>query len=203
MTADYVLTALIVVLIPGTGVIYTIAVGLGRGWQASLLAAIGCTLGTLPHAAAGIAGLAALLHASAVAFQVVKILGVAWLLWTAWQMWKAGGNLSLNEAPQKGSGMGIIGYGIALNLLNPKLSLFFLAFLPQFVSPNAGNPTEQMISLALMFMGLTLAVFAVYGACASAARRYVVERPGVMKWLQRSFAAAFSLLALRLAVAER
>ncbi|MEM8551908.1 MAG: LysE family transporter, partial [Pseudomonadota bacterium] len=76
MSLEFWITSLIVVLMPGTGVIYTLAVGLGGGWRASVLAAAGCTLGILPHIAASIVGLAAVLHASALAFEVVRILGV-------------------------------------------------------------------------------------------------------------------------------
>lgn len=203
MTPDYLLTSLIVILLPGTGVLYTLAYGLGQGWRASVLAAFGCTLGILPHIAASIAGLAALLHTSALAFQVVKYLGVAYLLYMAWSILREGGALQVSEKTAAVSSSKIVANGLLLNVLNPKLSLFFLAFLPQFVPAGTANATGSMLMLAGIFMLLTFVVFVGYGAFASATRHYVISRPAVMRWLRRGFAGAFGLLGLRLALAER
>ncbi|MEM1399080.1 MAG: LysE family translocator [Pseudomonadota bacterium] len=200
---DYFLTSLVVILLPGTGVLYTLAVGLGRGWRASVLAAFGCTLGIVPHIVASIVGLAALLHTSAVAFQVIKYLGVAYLFYMAWSVLREGGALQLDRRETAVSALKTVRDGILLNILNPKLSLFFLAFLPQFVPASAANPTGQMIGLAAIFMALTFVVFIGYGAFAAAARRYVISQPNVMVWMRRGFAGAFGLLGLRLAFAER
>ena len=203
MTLDYFLTSLIVILLPGTGVLYTLAFGLGRGWRASLWAALGCTLGIVPHIAASIAGLAALLHASALAFQIIKYAGVAYLFYMAWSVLRDGGALQISER-QEGMPAGrIVLNGILLNILNPKLSLFFFAFLPQFVPAGIAHPTSLMLELAAIFMALTFMVFLVYGAFAAATRRYVISRPAVLAWLRRGFAGAFGLLGLRLALAER
>ena len=203
MTYEFWLTSLVVVLLPGTGVIYTLAVGLGRGFAASVVAAFGCTLGIVPHLLASIVGLAALLHASAVLFQAVKLAGVLYLFWMAWSVLRNGGTLDVEGRPKAVPAWRIVRDGIALNVLNPKLSVFFLAFLPQFVPTDAGSPTTILFALALAFMALTFVVFVGYGACASLARDHVVSRPAVMAWLKRSFAAAFGLLGLRLALAER
>ncbi|WP_420348124.1 LysE family translocator [Pelagibius sp.] len=203
MSAEYLLTSIVVILLPGTGVIYTLAYGLSKGWQASILAAFGCTLGILPHIAASIAGLAALLHTSALAFQIVKYLGVAYLLYMAWGILREGGSLEVSERSASVSGIKVIVNGFLLNILNPKLSLFFLAFLPQFVPAAAPNATASMLVLAATFMALTFIVFVGYGAFASATRRYVISKPRVMLWLRRGFAGAFGLLGLRLALAER
>ncbi len=203
MSPEFLLTAIVVILLPGTGVLYTLAYGLGRGWRASVLAAFGCTLGILPHIGASIAGLAALLHTSAMAFQVVKYLGVAYLLYMAWSILREGGALQVSERTAAISPGKVVVNGLLLNVLNPKLSLFFLAFLPQFVPATAANATASMLMLAAVFMLLTFVVFLGYGAFASATRRYVISRPGVMRWLRRGFAGAFGLLGLRLALAER
>ena len=203
MSPEFLLTAIVVILLPGTGVLYTLAYGLGRGWRASVLAAFGCTLGILPHIGASIAGLAALLHTSAMAFQVVKYLGVAYLLYMAWSILREGGALQVSERTAAISPGKVVVNGLLLNVLNPKLSLFFLAFLPQFVPATAANATASMLMLAVVFMLLTFVVFVGYGAFASATRRYVISRPGVMRWLRRGFAGAFGLLGLRLALAER
>lgn len=203
MSLEFLLTSMIVILLPGTGVIYTLMIGLGQGLRASIVAAFGCTLGIVPHVFASIVGLAALLHTSAVAFQFVKYLGVAYLAYMAWNVLRDKGVLQVKAETAAKSPMQIIASGILLNVLNPKLSLFFLAFLPQFVPVDAAAPTATMLGLAAVFMALTFVVFVGYGAGAAATRDYVVSRPAVMLWLRRSFAGAFGLLGLRLALAER
>jgi threonine/homoserine/homoserine lactone efflux protein len=199
MTVNYLVTSLVVILLPGTGVLYTLAFGLGRGLRASLWAALGCTLGILPHIGASIAGLAALLHTSAVAFQIAKYIGVAYLFWMAWSVLRDGGALEVREQDGAAQGRAIVVKGILLNILNPKLSLFFLAFLPQFVPQDIAHPTLYMLELAAVFMALTFIVFAFYGLFASAARQYVISRPRVVLWLRRGFAGAFGALGVKLA----
>lgn len=203
MTWEFLLTSMVVILLPGTGVLYTLAYGLGKGWRASVLAAVGCTLGILPHIGASIAGLAALLHTSALAFQAVKYLGVAYLLYMAWSVLRDGGALQVSENRSAASSGRIVANGFLLNILNPKLSLFFLAFLPQFVPADTANATTAMLGLAGIFMLLTFVVFVGYGAFAAATRRYVISKPRVMLWLRRGFAGAFGALGLRLALADR
>lgn len=203
MSVEFLVTSIIVILLPGTGVLYTLAVGLGRGMKASIFAAFGCTLGIVPHMVASIVGLAALLHASALAFQVIKYLGVLYLFYMAWTILRDGGALDVEADRTPMSAGKLIGSAIMLNTLNPKLSLFFLAFLPQFVAADAASPTATLVGLALAFMAMTFVVFVGYGAMASLARDYVVSRPAVLRWLKRSFAGAFALLGFRLAMAER
>lgn len=203
MSLDYIFTSLIVILLPGTGVLYTLACGLNGGIRGSVLAAFGCTLGILPHLAASIVGLAALLHTSALAFEIVKYLGVAYLFYMAWRVARDTESLKVEENAPPLSATGTIATGFLLNILNPKLSLFFLAFLPQFVATDAADQTMAMIGLALIFMALTFIVFIIYGLFATIARRQIVARPGVTLWLRRSFAAAFGLMGLRLALGGR
>jgi threonine/homoserine/homoserine lactone efflux protein len=203
MSIEFLVTSMIVVLLPGTGVLYTLAWGLGRGFRPSIFAALGCTLGIVPHVFASVVGLAALLHASALAFQVVKYLGVAYLLYMAWSVLRDKGPLQVSERPVEAPLLSIVTKGFLINILNPKLSLFFLAFLPQFVPADAAAPTATMLGLAGIFMLETLVVFIGYGAFAAAARAHVISKPRVMAWIRRSFAAAFGLLSLRLALSER
>ena len=203
MTIEFLLTSLIVVLLPGTGVLYTLAVGLGQGLRAATLAALGCTLGIVWHAAASIAGLAAILHASALAFQLIKILGVLYLFYMAWSLLRDGSALDVKAERTREKALLIVRNGIFLNLLNPKLTLFFFAFLPQFIPAETAHPTAVLVGLALTFMAMTFVVFVGYGAVAAYAREYVITRPVVLRWLKRSFAGAFGLLGLRLALAER
>lgn len=203
MDPAFLLTALIVVLIPGTGVIYTLAIALGRGGSASVSAAFGCTLGILPHIAAAILGLAALLHASAVLFQVVKFAGVLYLLWMAWGALGEKGMLDAQPDRAQASHWKIIRRGFLINILNPKLSIFFLAFLPQFIPVATGAPAAAMAWLGLVFMAMTFVVFVIYGQMAALVRGRVLSSPVIMKWLRRSFAAAFAALGLRLALSSR
>lgn len=203
MSLEFWITTFIVVASPGTGAVYTIATGLGRGGRASVLAAFACTLGIIPHLAAAMMGLAALLHTSALLFDLVKYAGVAYLLWMAWQTLKEKGAMRLSGDDSIRSARRVILDGIALNLLNPKLSIFFVAFLPQFMTKDAAHPLGEMLALSGVFMGMTFVVFALYGLFAAAMRDHVITRPSVMAWLRRGFAAAFVALGARLAVQER
>jgi threonine/homoserine/homoserine lactone efflux protein len=196
-------TALLIVATPGTGAIYTLAAGLSQGPRAGVWAAFASTLGIVPHAAAALTGLAALLHASALAFDVLKWLGVAYLLYMAWGMFNDTGSLRVTADAPRRPPLKVLGDGVALNLLNPKLSIFFVAFLPQFVSGGAASPIGDMVALSLAFMALTFVVFAAYGVAAGAVRSQIIERPALLHWLRRSFAAAFGLLAVKLAATAR
>ena len=203
MSPEFFLTSMIVILLPGTGVLYTLAFGLGQGLRASVFAAFGCTLGIVPHITAGAVGLAALLHTSAVAFQYLKYFGAAYLMFMAWSVFRESGALRV-QARKGGLGARkIVTDGFLINILNPKLSIFFLAFLPQFVPASTGQPTAAMLGLGAIFMLMTFVVFVGYGAFASAARSYVTSKPRVMAWLRRLFAGAFAVLSLKLALSER
>jgi len=203
MSPEFWITTFIVVASPGTGAVYTIATGLGRGGRASVLAALACTLGIVPHLLAAMMGLAALLHASALLYDTVKYAGVAYLLWMAWQTLREKGAMRIDGDATPRSATRVMVDGIALNLLNPKLSIFFVAFLPQFTDKAAASPLLEMLMLSAVFMAMTFVVFALYGLFAAAMREHVVGRPAVMAWLRRSFAAAFGALAARLAFTER
>ena len=198
MSTEFLITCIVVVLLPGTGVLYTLAVGLGRGFRPSIAAAAGCTAGIVPAALAGILGLAALMHTSAVAFQIVKYIGVLYLFYMAWTVLRQGGTMDVTARRDPDSLWRIGVRGALLNVLNPKLSLFFLAFLPQFVPADTAAPTVALVWLATVFMGLTFVCFVGYGALAASARDFVISRPAVMRWLRRAFAATFALLGLRL-----
>ena len=207
MTPEFLLTSLIVVLMPGTGVIYTLSCGLFQGRVASVAAALGCTLGILPHMTASMLGLAALLHASAVAFQAVKFAGVAYLLYLAWQMWREAGPPPVAAPEAAGGGSGGLARvsirGFLINILNPKLSIFFLAFLPQFTPADAVDPLWVMAGHSAVFMLMTFVVFVLYGMFAALARARVMSSPKVMRWLRRSFAGVFAALGARLAFTDR
>ncbi|RWN56242.1 LysE family translocator [Mesorhizobium sp.] len=203
MSIEFLLTSLIVVASPGTGVLYTLSAGLSRGARASIIAAVGCTLGIIPHMAAAITGLAALLHTSALAFETLKYLGVAYLLYMAWNTLKESGSLNVGQDVAPRTTGKVITSGILINILNPKLSIFFFAFLPQFVSTAEPHALSKMLELSSVFMLLTFIVFVGYGIFAASIRSHVVSRPMVLTWMRRTFAGAFVALGAKLALTER
>ena len=203
MSPQFLITSLIVVLLPGTGVLYTLSVALGRGFVPGVVAAFGCTIGIVPAALAGIIGLAAIFHTSALAFQIVKYAGAAYLLYMAWNMARQKGTLDVDANCTPVSFNRFIIDGALLNTLNPKLSLFFLAFLPQFVPAQSDGATTALIAHAGIFMAITFIIFVGYAACAAAARQYVLSKPAVLTWTRRLFASTFALLGLKLALSER
>lgn len=204
MSLTFLLTTLVIVATPGTGVLFTVAAGLSRGSRASLVAAAGCTLGIVPHMVAAITGLAAVLHTSALAFQTLKYAGVAYLLYLAWQTWRDKTPLTVEaEAPPTRASWQVIRTAVLINVLNPKLTIFFFAFLPQFVQPGSTNALTRMLGLSAVFMAATLVVFAIYGGFAAGMRRHVISRPKVVTWMRRVFGGTYVVLAGRLAFTSR
>jgi len=203
VSIEFLITTLIIVATPGTGVIYTLAAGLARGARASVIAAIGCTLGIIPHMVAAVTGLAALLHTSAVAFQTLKYVGVAYLLCMAWATFKDKGALAVEQKTAPRPAMKVIASGILINILNPKLTIFFFAFLPQFVGANEPNALPRMLEMSAVFMVLTFIMFGAYGVFAASVRNHVISRPRVVAWMRRTFAGSFVALGARLALPDR
>lgn len=203
MSIAFLVTTLVVVATPGTGAVFSIAAGLSRGTRAGIIAALGCTVGVIPHMVAAITGLAAILNASAIAFETIKWLGVAYLLYLAWQTFRDTSMMDVDQDAAPVSFWRVIRTAVLINLLNPKLTIFFFAFLPQFVPAGTPDGTWQMVGLSLVFMALTFVVFALYGVFAATMRAQVLTRPRVMAWLRRTFAATYVLLAGRLALESR
>ncbi len=203
MSMEFFITSLIVVLLPGTGVIYTVSIGLLRGIKASIFAALGCTAGILPSMIASILGLAAVFNTSAVVFQSVKFIGVTYLLYLAWSMWKEGGEIKLQSKDKNLNLLKISFKGFLINILNPKLTLFFLAFLPQFIPAQTKTPIVDMLLLGGFFMVLTLFVFIIYGVFANSMRGYLVKSSKKIEKIQKTFAIIFALLAAKLALTRR
>ena len=203
LTAKFLITSLVVVLIPGTGVVFTVSTGLAQGRRASFFASVGCTLGIVPHLLATILGLAAVMHTSALAFQVLKYAGVAYLFYLAVATWRDRSAFAVQPMQGNSNALGLVTKAFLLNILNPKLTIFFLAFLPQFVQPGASSPLLQLLGLSAVFMAMTFGVFIVYGLLAHAFRAAVIESPRVQAWLRRGFAGAFAGLGVQLAASER
>ena len=203
MNLEFLTVSLLVVASPGTGAAVTIATGLSRGARTAAVAALGCTLGIVPHMLAAVTGLAALLHASTLAFESVKFAGVTYLLYIAWATWREQGVLAIGADGADRSSREVIRHAVLVNLLNPKLSMFFLAFLPQFIAPDDAAPTLTMLQLSALFMAMTFAVFVLYGAFAARMRDRVLGSPTAMAWLRRGFAATFVALGAKLALTQR
>lgn len=200
---EFLLTSLVVILVPGTGVIYTISNGISLGKRASIAAAVGCTLGILPHMTACLLGLSALLHASARAFQILKTVGAVYLLYLAWSMWRDTGTLTIDGARPKTETFHIALRGLLINILNPKLTLFFFAFLPLFLAPDAVSPNRQMLLLGIVFMGMTLLVFIGYGILAGSVGGWVSKSPKALGRIRKSFAVILAAMAAKLALSEK
>lgn len=203
ITLEFLITSLVVVLIPGAGVVYTVSTGLTRGRRASVFAAFGCTLGILPHLLATVLGLAAVMHTSALAFQVLKYAGVAYLFYLAIVTWRDRSAFSVDGSMSKASATALVIKAFLLNILNPKLTIFFLAFLPQFVNPASIQPLAHLLLLSAVFMAMTFVVFVVYGFLADGFRRFVIESVRVQNALRYGFAASFAALGTRLATSEQ
>lgn len=203
ISLEFLVTSLVVVLVPGTGVLFTVSTGLVQGRRASMYAALGCTAGIVPHLLATVLGLAALMHTSALAFQVLKYAGVAYLLYVAFATWRDKSTFAVDGGGSRVSAAQLVVKAFLLNILNPKLTIFFLAFLPQFVAPDAAQPLLQLLVLSAVFMAMTFVVFVFYGFVAHAFRRLVVESVGVQRWLRYGFASAFAGLGAKLALTDR
>jgi threonine/homoserine/homoserine lactone efflux protein len=203
MSVAFLVTSLVIVATPGTGALYTISAGVSGGSRRSLIAAVGCTLGIVPHLAAAVTGTAALLHASGVAFEVVKFLGVAYLLFMALSTWRDRSALTVDDQSAGKPASKVIGSAVLVNVLNPKLTLFFFAFLPQFIPGHAGGQLGAMLALSGVFMAMTLVVFAGYGLFAAAVREHLVSRPRIVRRMRQTFAVSFVALGAKLAVTTR
>jgi threonine/homoserine/homoserine lactone efflux protein len=202
VSVEFLVTSLVVVLIPGTGVVYTVSTGLAQGRRASVFAALGCTAGIVPHLVATVLGLAAIMHTSALAFQALKYAGVAYLFYVAYATWRDESAFAVDGSLSRVSAGRIVVKAFLLNIFNPKLTIFFLAFLPQFVDPSASRALPRLILLGGVFMAMTFAVFVVYGFMADAFRRIVIESLRVQRWLRYTFTAAFAGLGAKLAVSD-
>ena len=203
VSIEFLLTSLVVVLIPGTGVLFTVATGLFQGKRASVFAAVGCTLGIIPSLLASVFGLAAIFLTSALAFQIVKYVGAAYLLFLAWQMWRSSMPLTVQDEQTDSRLSGLVLKGFLLNILNPKLSIFFLAFLPQFIPVATDSALLSMLTLGGVFMLMTLAVFLVYGFLSSVFSAFIVQSKRASIVMQKAFSASFAALGVKLALTER
>jgi threonine/homoserine/homoserine lactone efflux protein len=203
VSVEFLLTSLVIVAIPGTGVLITLSAAIACGARAGVIAAFGCTLGIVPHLIAAVTGTAALLRTSGLAFDALRLAGVAYLLLMAVTTWRDHSQLQLDADQPSRSAARVIGSAMLSNLLNPKLTVFFFAFLPQFVPAHAPNALARLLLLSGVFMAMTFVVFVLYGVAASAARHQIIARPLVLRRLRQAFSVSFVALGVKLATTSR
>lgn len=208
--------AVLLALSPGPDNLFVLLQSAQRGWRAGLCVVLGLCLGLVVHTAAVALGLAAVFAASSVAFVMLKWCGAAYLVWLAWGALRApvgegGGAGAASPGAAQGGGQGgapasalrMVGRGMVMNLTNPKVLIFFLAFLPQFADPERGSVAAQLMVLGLVFM---LATWLVFGAiaCFSGVFGALLQRSAwAQHWLNRVAGLVFLALAVRLAMAHR
>jgi threonine/homoserine/homoserine lactone efflux protein len=184
---------------PGPDNLQVLARGISQGRAAGLVAAIGFAAGISFHTTLAALGVAALLKSSPIAFEAVKLAGAAYLIWIGIKAIRSKGLSSAHERPSQPLAV-VFRQSVIGNLLNPKVTLFFIVFLPQFVNPHGGQSVMlQMFELGGVFMLQTVAVFSVFGVAAGMIGAYLKRRPKVGVWLDRLAGATFIGLGIRVA----
>ena len=199
-TYTFLITSLIIILIPGTGVIYTVSLGMTEGRKKSVFAALGCTAGIVPHLCTSIALSSLLMQMNDTVFTAIRYTGVLYLVYLGVGMVFSKGNVQFSEAKAESHTPGIVKGGILINLLNPKLTLFFFSFLPQYVSSGHKNYMVKSFLLGILFMTLTFIVFAGYGLLAGTAKKWLCQSPKRISFLQKCFGVTFIVFAVKLAL---
>lgn len=196
---EFLVTSLIIVLIPGPGVVFTVSVALFKSRFESIIAAFGCTLGTVPHLLVSILSLLALFSLDSIFFEVVKYLGIAYLIYLSFSLFKDKGILKIEDKNIASNNYEIVLKAIMINLLNPKLSIFFLSFLPQFISSDTNTLLTDILVLSLIFMLMTFIVFVMYAVFARVMKNKIFKSKENLKIIQKVFALVFAIFAFKLA----
>lgn len=194
----FTLTSALLALVPGPDNLFVLTQSALQGRRAGILITLGLCTGLIVHTTAVALGLAALFAASQIAYTVVTLLGAAYLLYLAWQAYKAS---RVSGEPTQGNGLSGRHYyvrGIIMNLSNPKVVIFFLAFLPQFIDPEAGKVSLQLFALGLIFIATTILVFGTIALLSSSLSALLRENPAIRRWMERITCVLFTGLALRL-----
>lgn len=202
MSVEFFLVSLILAIVPGTGVVFTLACAMSQGLRGAIWGAVAGAVGVIPHLVAAGLGLSALLLAYPAIYDGLRILGGAYLLWLALQAWRQR-HSALEAGSVSASGARIVAQGALINLLNPKLTLFFVSFLPQFVPATDPAPMLTMGLMGLVLVAQTFVVFLVYGAVAARAGDLLRRRPRIMTLFHTAIATLFAGLGLRVILAGR
>lgn len=201
MDLSFLMTSIVITATPGAGALFTIAAGISRGARAGMIAAIGCTLGIVPHLVLALTGVAVVVSTNRALFEALRWLGVGYMLSLAWGMWRDERGFAAGEGSVQPRATRVIREAVLVNLLNPKLTIFFFVFLPMFVGGSASAAPLQLAGLGAAFMVITLVIFGVYGVAAARLGRFVTARPRINRLLGRGFAVTFVVLAGLLAIA--
>ena len=172
----FIAASLVVLILPGPGVLYVIARSAAQGYRAGLASVVGLSLGALVHVAAAAAGLSALLMTSATAFTVIKLLGAGYLIYLGVSTLLSKSPPTRIDTPAPLSVHRLIVDGIIISIFNPKIAIFFLAFLPQFVDPPFGPIPQQILWLGLIYVGLALLTDGAYALMAGGLRHWIGDR---------------------------
>ena len=197
----FVAATIAVTLAPGPDILYVLAKGISQGRGRAILASAGFCSGLSVHTAFAALGFSALLMASAVAFTCVKIAGAGYLIYLGVRAWGSRGLISIPAAGDAPGGRRIFAQAFLMNVLNPKVAVFFLAFLPQFTHPRQGHMAREFFLLGLCFAVISFCIFSLVGIFSAGLGRWIHARPKVARVLDRTVGALFVGLGLRLALA--
>lgn len=199
----FVFAAMLLTLMPGPDILFVLAQSMTQGKKAGVMTALGLCTGITVHTLAAALGISAIFYHSTTAFQIVKYAGAIYLLYLAWQAFKERKEGIGEQASVTLNYSALYKKGILMNILNPKVSLFFLAFLPQFVTPSAGQVPLQMIILGILFMLQAIVVFTVISFLAGMIANKLLKNPKVATYINWSKIVLFTGLGLRLALTEK
>ncbi|WP_322059069.1 LysE family translocator [Paraburkholderia sp. J63] len=200
--ALFLATSLAITFAPGPDNLQVLARGISQGRAAGLVAALGFAAGVTFHTTLAALGIAAVLRSSPVAFQILKLAGAAYLVWIGVKALRSQGLAAAGDRPRQPLAT-IFRQSVLGNVMNPKVTLFFVVFLPQFVDTHgAQSVTLQMLELGLVFMAQTVVVFSVFGLCAGTIGGWLKRRPRAGVWLDRLAGLTFIAIGIRVALRD-
>lgn len=199
----FIAVSMLLTIAPGPDILYVITQSITRGKRAGIATALGLSTGLIVHTTAAAFGVSAILQQSAIAFTILKYAGAIYLFFLAWKAFQEKEHL-LSDKPVQNKGTGsLYRQGIYMNILNPKVGLFFLAFLPQFVNSNAGNSSEQMVLLGILFMLQTIIIFSTVATFAGIFSNKILSRPNIAKYINYVKCSVFALIGIKLVLTDR
>ena len=201
--AYFITASVALTILPGPDILFVLTQSISGGKMAGIATASGLCTGVLFHTTAAALGVSAILYKSALAFTILKYAGAVYLLYLAFKTLKEGDRLLFSGDAGESDFSLLYRRGIFMNLLNPKVSLFFLAFLPQFVNTNVGNVSFQMVFLGVVFLIQALVVFFLVSVFSGYIGVRIMDRPGVGRYVNRAKAGIFSVIGLELAFSSR
>lgn len=195
--------AIVLTVMPGPDNLFVLAQSIAQDQKAGLVTSLGLCTGLLVHITAAVLGISAIIYQSTVIFSVVKFAGAAYLLYLAWQSFRAKGDPFTIEQQNVQSYITLYKKGILMNVLNPKVSLFFLALLPQFVNPIHGNVAFQMLILGIVFLVQALVLFSLFSIFAGKVRKVIVVKPSIAKRLNMIQGMLFTFIGIQIALSKQ